>query len=119
MGVSEEGLERFFLYMEPLLDERQRRLMARFMAWALGRGDQAAVVRASNMSSRGARGDQGDRREGRDEADARRRDAPGVRDWSASSRRQAAPTACAAGQVADRGSKDHDGSPVAAGKWTR
>src|SRR5271165_5734814 len=38
--------------MGPLLDERQRRLQAGAMARALGRGGQAAVVRASKMSSR-------------------------------------------------------------------
>jgi transposase len=38
--------------MSPLLDERQRRLMAGALAKALGRGGQAAVVRASKMSSR-------------------------------------------------------------------
>jgi transposase len=50
--LNEEGLEGFFLFMAPLLDERQRRLLAGAMAQALGRGGQAAVVRASKMSSR-------------------------------------------------------------------
>jgi len=50
--LSEEGLEGFFSFMKPLLDERQRRLMAGAMARALGRGGQVAVVRASKMSSR-------------------------------------------------------------------
>jgi transposase len=50
--LSEEGLEGFFSFMAPLLDERQRRLLAGAMARALGRGGQAAVVRTSKMSSR-------------------------------------------------------------------
>jgi hypothetical protein len=50
--LSEEGLEGLFSFMTPILDERQRRLMAGAMAQALGRGGQAAVVRASKMSSR-------------------------------------------------------------------
>jgi len=50
--LSEEGLEGFFSFMAPVLDERQRRLMAGAMARALGRGGQAAVVRTSKMSSR-------------------------------------------------------------------
>jgi transposase len=50
--LSEEGLEGFFSFMAPLLDERQRRLMAGAMPRALGRGGQAAVVRTSKMSSR-------------------------------------------------------------------
>jgi len=50
--LSEEGLEGFFSFMAPLLDERQRRLMSGSMARALGRGGQAAVVRTSKMSSR-------------------------------------------------------------------
>ncbi len=52
MELSEEGLESFFSFMKPLLDERQRRLMAGAMARALGRGGQKAVVAASKMSSR-------------------------------------------------------------------
>ena len=52
MELSEEGLESFFSFMKPLLDERQRRLMAGAMARALGRGGQKAVVAASRMSSR-------------------------------------------------------------------
>lgn len=52
MELSEEGLEGFFSFMAPLLDERQRRLMSGSMARALGRGGQAAVVRTSKMSSR-------------------------------------------------------------------
>ena len=52
MELSEEGLESFFSFMAPLLDERQRRLMAGAMARALGWGGQAAVVRTSKMSSR-------------------------------------------------------------------
>jgi transposase len=50
--LDEEGLESFFSFMAPLLNERQRRLMAGAMAQALGRGGQALVVRASKMSSR-------------------------------------------------------------------
>jgi transposase len=50
--LSDEGLESFFSFMKPLLDERQRRLMAGAMARALGRGGQKAVVAASKMSSR-------------------------------------------------------------------
>jgi len=49
--LSEEALESFFSFMKPLLDERQRRLMAGAMARALGRGGQKAVVAASKMSS--------------------------------------------------------------------
>jgi len=52
VDLSEEGLEGFFAFMRAHLDERQRRLMAGAMARALGRGGQAAVVRASKMSSR-------------------------------------------------------------------
>lgn len=52
MDLSEESLEGYFSFMAPLLDERQRRLMAGAMARALGRGGQAAVVRASKLSSR-------------------------------------------------------------------
>ena len=52
MELDEEGLESFFSFMAPLLNERQRRLMAGAMAQALGRGGQALVVRASKMSSR-------------------------------------------------------------------
>jgi len=50
--LTEEGLERFFSFMAPLLDERQRRLMAGAMSRVLGRGGQRAVVAASRMSSR-------------------------------------------------------------------
>ncbi len=52
MELSEEGVESFFSFMKPILDERQRRLMAGAMARALGRGGQKAVVAASKMSSR-------------------------------------------------------------------
>ena len=52
MELSEDGLESFFSFVKPLLDERQRRLMAGAMARALGRGGQKAVVAASKMSSR-------------------------------------------------------------------
>jgi transposase len=50
--LSEESLEGFFSFVLPLLDERQRRLLAGAMARALGRGGQKAVVKASRMSSR-------------------------------------------------------------------
>ena len=39
--LSEEGLSRIFSVSLPLLDERQRRLMAAAMVEALGRGGQA------------------------------------------------------------------------------
>ena len=52
MELTEEGLERLFSFMAPLLDERQRRLMAGAMSRVLGRGGQKAVVAASKMSSR-------------------------------------------------------------------
>lgn len=52
MELTAESLEGFFAFMSPLLDERQRRLMAGAMAEALGRGGRARVVEASHMSSR-------------------------------------------------------------------
>jgi Rhodopirellula transposase DDE domain len=52
VDLSEEALEHFFSFMSPLLDERQRRLMAGALARVLGRGGQKAVVRSSKMSSR-------------------------------------------------------------------
>ncbi|MGH9041609.1 MAG: ISAzo13 family transposase [Acidimicrobiia bacterium] len=45
-------MERFFSFVSPLLDERQRRLVAGAMSRVLGRGGQKAVVVASRMSSR-------------------------------------------------------------------
>ncbi len=50
MEVSEEGLERFFSFMLPLLDERQSRLLAGATARLLGRGGATVVARASGMS---------------------------------------------------------------------
>jgi Rhodopirellula transposase DDE domain len=50
--LSDAGLEQFFSFMSPLLDERQRRLMAGALSRVLGRGGQRAVVEASKMSSR-------------------------------------------------------------------
>ena len=50
MELSEEGLSRFFSTALPLLDERQRRLMAAAMVEALGRGGQARVAVAAEMS---------------------------------------------------------------------
>jgi hypothetical protein len=49
--LSSEALKGFFEAVSPLLDERQRRVMAGAMAEALGRGGQARVVEASAMSS--------------------------------------------------------------------
>ena len=51
MEVSPEGLAKFFETVVPHLDERQRRVVAGAMVIALGRGGQARVVEASNMSS--------------------------------------------------------------------
>jgi len=48
--ISEERLEEFFSFMAPLLDERQRRLMAGALANILGRGGPTVVARASGMS---------------------------------------------------------------------
>jgi hypothetical protein len=50
MELSEEGLARFFSLSLPLLDERQRRLVAASMVEALGRGGQARVAEATGMS---------------------------------------------------------------------
>lgn len=50
MEVTEESLARFFDVMAPVLDERQRRLMAGAAAEMLGRGGQARVTEASGMS---------------------------------------------------------------------
>jgi transposase len=48
--VTEEGLEEFFLAISPLLDERQRRVVAGATARLLGRGGTSAVARAAEMS---------------------------------------------------------------------
>jgi len=48
--LSEEGLAGFFSTTFPLLDERQRRLMAAAMVEVLGRGGQARVAEATGMS---------------------------------------------------------------------
>jgi len=48
--VSEEDLVRFFSQSLPLLDERERRLVAAAIAEMLGRGGQAAVSRVTGMS---------------------------------------------------------------------
>jgi Rhodopirellula transposase DDE domain len=48
--VTSEALARFFEVVSPLLDERQRRLMAGAAAVMLGRGGQARVAEASGMS---------------------------------------------------------------------
>jgi hypothetical protein len=48
--LSEEGLAGFFSTAFPLLDERQRRLVAAAMVGVLGRGGQARVAEAAGMS---------------------------------------------------------------------
>jgi hypothetical protein len=48
--VTLEALARFFDVMAPLLDERQRRVLAGAAADMLGRGGQARVTEASGMS---------------------------------------------------------------------
>ena len=50
MELSEEGLAGFFARSFPLLDERQRRLMAAAMVEGLGRGGQARVAEATGLS---------------------------------------------------------------------
>ena len=50
MELSEEGLTRFFSTTLPLLDERQRRLVAAALVEELGRGGQARVAEAAGMS---------------------------------------------------------------------
>ena len=50
MEITEERLEEFFSFMAPLLDERQRRLMAGALANILGRGGPTVVARAVGMS---------------------------------------------------------------------
>ena len=51
MEVGDENLKRFFSQTLSLLDERERRLMAAAVVEMLGRGGQAAVSRATGMSS--------------------------------------------------------------------
>jgi hypothetical protein len=48
--VGDENLNRFFSQTLPLLDERERRLLAAAVVEMLGRGGQAAVSRATGMS---------------------------------------------------------------------
>ena len=48
--MSEKGLSDFFSVVGPLLDERQRRLVAGATARLLGRGGSTAVARAGKMS---------------------------------------------------------------------
>ncbi len=50
MDVSDENLERFFALTLPLLDERERRLMAAAVVEMCGRGGQALVARVTGMS---------------------------------------------------------------------
>ncbi|MDA8040452.1 MAG: ISAzo13 family transposase [Actinomycetota bacterium] len=50
MEVGEEGLSEFFSTITPLLDERQRRVVAGAAARMLGRGGVAAVARVASMS---------------------------------------------------------------------
>ena len=50
MEVGDENLKRFFSKTLPLLDERERRLLAAAAVEMLGRGGQAAVSRATGMS---------------------------------------------------------------------
>ncbi len=50
MEVSEESLEDFFSFMLPILNERQRRLLAGATARMFGRGGATVVARASGMS---------------------------------------------------------------------
>ena len=50
METAEENLERFFSQVGPLLDERERRLLAAAAAAMIGRGGQAAVARVTGMS---------------------------------------------------------------------
>ena len=50
MEVTEEGLELFFSALFPVLDERQRRLVAGGVARLVGRGGVTVVARAAAMS---------------------------------------------------------------------
>jgi hypothetical protein len=48
--LSEEGLERFFSFVNRHLDEKQRRMVAGAVAQLLGRGGATVVAQASGMS---------------------------------------------------------------------
>jgi transposase len=48
--VSAQALEEFFAFVNPHLDEKQRRLVAGGLAGALGRGGATEVARASGLS---------------------------------------------------------------------
>jgi len=48
--IGEENLKRFFSLTLPLLDERERRLMAAAVVDMCGRGGQALVSRVTEMS---------------------------------------------------------------------
>ena len=48
--MSEGELATFFTFMSPLVDERQRRLLAGSVAKMLGRGGLIAVANAAGMS---------------------------------------------------------------------
>jgi hypothetical protein len=50
VDVSEGGLSDFFSVVTPLLDERQRRVVAGAAARMLGRGGVTAVARVASMS---------------------------------------------------------------------
>lgn len=50
MDISEDQLKEFFSFMFPLLDERQRRLMAGSLANIIGWGGRTMIARASGMS---------------------------------------------------------------------
>lgn len=50
MEITGEGLAGFFKVVLPLLDERQRRLVAAALVPVLGRGGQARVADAAEMS---------------------------------------------------------------------
>ena len=64
--LSAEGLREFFESVVPVLDERQRRLVAGGVARALGRGGPTRVCEASCLSRNTViAGDEGTRRRGR------------------------------------------------------
>ena len=50
MEVSSQALERFFAFVNPHLDEKQRRMVAGAMALALGRGGATEVAKVAGMS---------------------------------------------------------------------
>ena len=50
MELTEEGLSGFFSVTLPLVNERQRRLLAAAVVEALGRGGQARMAEATGMS---------------------------------------------------------------------